>query len=69
MARDVNDIVAWGFGSWSDVTGLPTMGFGSGQTQSVVNLGYTADGRLHYTADGRLHYTADGRLQYKAKVK
>lgn len=29
MARDVNDIVVLGFGSWSDVFGLPTLGFGS----------------------------------------
>ena len=27
MARDVNDVVVLGFGEWSDVYGLPTLGF------------------------------------------
>lgn len=35
MARDVNDIVVLGFGSWSDVTALPTLGFGQGASQSL----------------------------------
>ena len=30
MARDVNDVVVLGFGSWSDVYGLATLGFGIG---------------------------------------
>ena len=28
MARDVNDVVVLGYGSWSDVNALPTLGFG-----------------------------------------
>lgn len=38
MDRDVNDIVVLGFGSWSDVNALPTLGFGIGDA-SVVVLG------------------------------
>jgi hypothetical protein len=28
MPRDVNDTVVLGFGGWSDVNALPTLGFG-----------------------------------------
>lgn len=28
---DVNDIVAYGFGSWSTVNSVPTLGFGIGE--------------------------------------
>lgn len=35
MARDVNDVVVLGFGPWSDVNGLPTLGYGIGAASSV----------------------------------
>ncbi len=28
---DVNDIIAYGFGSWSTVNSIPTLGFGIGE--------------------------------------
>ena len=35
MARDINDVVVSGYGSWSDVNALPTLGFGTGSTTST----------------------------------
>jgi len=65
MARDVNDIVVLGFGSWSDVNGLPTLGFGIGSVTvpDVPGIEYRAtDQRTHYKADDRrLHYRADDK--------
>ena len=73
MARDVNDIVVFGMGTWSDVFGLPTWGFGQGVIDSKVSYGYTANTRYHYAPDSkqisqhRFHYTAQGRYHYEAE--
>jgi hypothetical protein len=38
MARDVNDVVVLGFGPWSDVNGLPTLGYGLAAAATVQQL-------------------------------
>lgn len=35
MAADVNDIIAYGFGGWSSVNSIPTLGFGIGSAPGV----------------------------------
>lgn len=66
---DVNDTVSFGFGSWSSVNALPTLGFSIGSVSAAEGIDYTLEGRLHYqTADARhpkrLHYTLSGRPHY-----
>lgn len=66
MARDINDIVALGFGSWSDINALPTLGFGisvvvvpsngnffAGQT--YVATGFQSDTHVATAFGGRTH--------------
>lgn len=66
---DVSNIVVLGFGSWSSVNKLPTLGFSIGQitVPSVPGLEYTVSAsRLHYTVPtSRLQYTeTQHRLHY-----
>ena len=44
MARDINDIVWRGYGSWSDVNGVPTKGYGSA-TSSIISGPYSVQQR------------------------
>ena len=72
MAADVNDVVSIGFGSWSGVNQLPTLGFGIATVSapSVPGMEFAApDQRPHYEVfDGRPHYKVpDNRPHLKSK--
>ena len=62
MARDINDVVVVGFGAWSDVNALPTLGYGSAAAP-VTNYGQAlqwtpAESRHEWTASPtRLEWT------------
>lgn len=66
MARDVNDIVVLGFGSWSDVYGLPTLGFATspGSSEGAIYQSATyvagAIGTGEYRAGGILSQQTAG---------
>ena len=40
---DVNDIIAYGFGSWSDVNSIPTLGFsiGAAAASHVITIDFS----------------------------
>ena len=60
----VNDLVAFGFGSWSTVEKVPTWGFGIG----AAAAGTQADGLDYTVGDHRLQYQVkDNRLQYEVR--
>ena len=57
MARDINDVVVVGFGAWSDINALPTLGFGIGAAVAVP----TGGRQIHATSRvNKIH--ADGRV-------
>ena len=59
MAADVNDIVAYGFGSWSTVNSIPTLGFDIGV---VVEHTITIDFETSLSGD------VDGTRKVKATL-
>ena len=71
-ATGPSDIVVWGYGSWSGINALPTLGYGR-DFEAIPQLPgierTVADYRLHVRArDHRLHATADdNRLHARAK--
>lgn len=65
MARDVNDIVVIGFGSWSDVNALPTLGF------KISPVTHPDSGILQYRGNESLmeYRGAEERLHYRSAEK
>lgn len=54
---DVNDIVGLGFGSWSSVNSIPTLGFGIGEAVLV------SQGSLQWDVDDQLlQWDTDNKL-------
>ena len=55
----VSSVVTMGFGAFSNVSFLPTLGYGD-----LVNI-TTGDGRIEFTVpDSRLDFTARGLLSF-----
>ena len=60
----VNDIIVFGFGGWSTVNQVPTLGFGIGAAASLITpegLDYSIkENRPHYSIhDNRPFYNGD----------
>lgn len=60
MAADINDIVCLGYGSWSSVNTLPTLGFGAAAVvvPTKPGLEFTLpESRMHFAMpESRMHF-------------
>lgn len=61
MARDVNDVIVFGLGSWSDVYGLATLGFG--QAAAATPAAYCLEESQIYAAGGAFAANAARSVQ------
>ena len=58
----VNDLIAFGFGSWGSVNKVPTWGLGIGEAAIAI----TPDGLDYAAADNRPHYLAAANRPHHA---